>query len=201
MEDLGSDGLRVALVARDPLVATFLAHQLRERGVEVLVTAASRVSDLSDVDAIVWDLGVANDGGDIALVEGVPTLALADGPQNAALALKSGVAGVLDRSRPADALVAAVQVVVAGLFVSEPDLPLLHPDARPPVQVDSPLSRREQEVLEALAEGLSNRDIGHQLYVSEHTVRFHVRSILEKLGATSRTQAVVLGARAGLLEF
>lgn len=201
MEVVGSDGLRVALVARDPLVANFLAHQLRALGVETLVSTAPSITDLPGLDAVVWDLGLAGSGADIAPVDGLPTLALADGPEDGTLALRAGFAGVLDRSRPAEALVAAVQAIVAGLFVSEPDLALVQTDGPAPIQVDSPLSSREQEVLEALAEGLSNREIGHQLYVSEHTVRFHVRSILEKLEATSRTQAVVLGARAGLLEF
>ena len=67
------------------------------------------------------------------------------------------------------------------------------------VASDSPLSGREQEVLELLAEGLSNKEIGARLFVSANTVRFHVRAILEKLGAASRTEAVVLGARTGLL--
>lgn len=199
MDVVGSDGLRVALVARDPLVAGFLGHQLRALGVETVTSTDASPAEFSGVDAVVWDLGPGGSEGDIAPVEGIPTLALADGEEDGARALRAGVSGVLDRGRPPEALVAALQALVAGLFVCEPALAQV--DSSPPVQTDSPLSSREQEVLEALAEGLSNREIGHQLYVSEHTVRFHVRAILEKLGATSRTQAVVLGARAGLLEF
>ena len=196
---LASDGLRVALVARDPLVANFIAHPLQALGLEVVVASPTSLEELADVDAVVWDLGPQGSETELELPEDLPSLALADGLEEGARAVRAGAVGVVDRARPPEALAAALQAVVAGLFVAEPGLAQV--DSGAPVQMDSPLSVREQEVLEALAEGLSNREIGAQLYVSEHTVRFHVRAILEKLGATSRTQAVVLGARAGLLEF
>ncbi|MDQ1249947.1 MAG: hypothetical protein QG597_4324 [Actinomycetota bacterium] len=61
------------------------------------------------------------------------------------------------------------------------------------------LSKREQQVLELVAEGRSNRDIAGELHISDHTVKNHVRRILEKLGAGSRTEAVVIAARVGLV--
>ena len=61
------------------------------------------------------------------------------------------------------------------------------------------LTPREQEVLRLLADGLPNKSIAERLTVSEHTVKFHVASILGKLGAQSRTEAVVLATRSGLL--
>jgi two-component system nitrate/nitrite response regulator NarL len=66
-------------------------------------------------------------------------------------------------------------------------------------QVPALLSPREQEVLELLSEGLSNRDIAERLGISRHTAKFHVNAILDKLGATTRTEAVVLAARSGVL--
>jgi DNA-binding NarL/FixJ family response regulator len=63
------------------------------------------------------------------------------------------------------------------------------------------LTPRELEVLELLAAGLSNKEIAERLRVSFHTVKFHVNSILGKLGASSRTEVVGLAARAGLLHF
>lgn len=180
-------------------MASFLGHQLQELGVEAIPSTAGSIAELSDVDAVVWDLGPRGTQTDLHVPEGLPALALADGEEDGARALRAGADGVLDRGRPVQALVAALSAILHGLFVCEPALAQM--DSATPIQVDSPLSPREQEVLEALAEGLSNREIGRHLYVSEHTVRFHVRSILEKLGASSRTQAVVLGARAGLLEF
>jgi DNA-binding CsgD family transcriptional regulator len=66
----------------------------------------------------------------------------------------------------------------------------------PPAQ---PLTPREIEVLGMLAEGLGNKTIARRLGISEHTVKFHVGSILARLDASSRTEAVTLGARRGLI--
>ncbi len=70
-------------------------------------------------------------------------------------------------------------------------------------QVEEELSEeitpREIEVLRMLAEGLVNKDIAARLGISEHTVKFHISSILDKLGASTRTEAVILGIRRGLI--
>ena len=63
------------------------------------------------------------------------------------------------------------------------------------------LTPRESEVLQMLASGLGNKEIAAKLAISEHTVKFHVASILGKLGASSRTEAVSLGIRRGLVLF
>ena len=62
------------------------------------------------------------------------------------------------------------------------------------------LTPREMEILEMLAEGLSNKQIAGRLNISEHTGKFHVNSILGKLGAGTRTEAVMRGLRSGLLK-
>jgi DNA-binding CsgD family transcriptional regulator len=62
-----------------------------------------------------------------------------------------------------------------------------------------PLSAREREVLQMVAAGSGNKEIAAKLGISEHTVKFHVASILGKLGAESRTEAVALGIRRGLV--
>jgi two-component system, NarL family, response regulator YdfI len=67
------------------------------------------------------------------------------------------------------------------------------------VPLEEQLTRRELEVLEVLAEGLSNRAIAARLSISEHTVKFHVSSIFAKLGAENRTDAVRRGVRQGLI--
>jgi two-component system, NarL family, response regulator YdfI len=69
--------------------------------------------------------------------------------------------------------------------------------AEPPPEELTP---RETEVLRLLADGLPNREIAERLHISEHTIKFHIRSILGKLGASSRTEAVTLGFRSGLIE-
>ena len=67
---------------------------------------------------------------------------------------------------------------------------------KPPV---TPLTPRELEVLRLLADGASNKIIAHRLGISDHTVKFHVTSILSKLNAGTRTEAVTLGVRQGLV--
>jgi DNA-binding NarL/FixJ family response regulator len=66
--------------------------------------------------------------------------------------------------------------------------------------VMDPLTPREAEVLQSLADGLGNKEIAAKLNISEHTIKFHIRSILGKLGAASRTEAVTRGLRSGLIE-
>jgi len=66
-------------------------------------------------------------------------------------------------------------------------------------QLVEPLTEREAEVLQLLAQGLANKQIALTLSISEHTVKFHVSGIYAKLGATNRTEAVRLGVRQGLI--
>lgn len=70
------------------------------------------------------------------------------------------------------------------------------PDAKP---IASPLTPREIEVLRLIADGAGNKIIAHRLGISDHTVKFHVTSILSKLHAGTRTEAVMLGVRKGLV--
>jgi DNA-binding NarL/FixJ family response regulator len=100
----------------------------------------------------------------------------------------------------------ALRAVAAGLIVLDRSLAPLLTAAGPPIQAGDSvetllpgeaLTAREREVLQLMAQGLSNRQIAARLHISPHTVKFHVASILAKLGAASRTEAVALGARRG----
>jgi DNA-binding NarL/FixJ family response regulator len=120
-------------------------------------------------------------------------------------ALRAGVRALVPRSATGGEIIGAVTAAAAGLVVLHPDaldtlLPLL-PAAAPslPTAADQALTPREIEVLGMLAEGLGNKVIARRLRISEHTVKFHVGSILTKLNASSRTEAVTLGARRGLI--
>ena len=73
------------------------------------------------------------------------------------------------------------------------------PSSRPVTDLAEELTPRETEVLQMLANGLANKAIAARLSISEHTVKFHVASILGKLGAGSRTEAVTLGIRRGIV--
>ena len=75
-------------------------------------------------------------------------------------------------------------------------LPSLEADSGYPIEALTP---REREVLRMLADGLANKQIAGELHISDHTVKFHVASILSKLGVGSRTEAVRIGIRRGLI--
>ena len=115
-------------------------------------------------------------------------------------ARRAGARAILDRQASREELRAAIGAVSAGLIA-------LHPDVfgpPPPSDVerddeDRALTAREIEILEMLAEGLSNQAIARRLKISRHTVKFHVAAILAKLRAHSRTEAVTLGVRRGLI--
>jgi DNA-binding NarL/FixJ family response regulator len=77
--------------------------------------------------------------------------------------------------------------------------PADQPASRLPADLAEPLTPREKEVLQMLASGLANKEIASRLAISEHTVKFHVASILGKFGAGSRTEAVAIGIRSGLV--
>jgi DNA-binding CsgD family transcriptional regulator len=92
---------------------------------------------------------------------------------------------------------------IPGLRLASPgenaDALLVSPRAAAPDQ-DAPLTPREIEVLNHLAEGVSNKTIARRLGISVHTVKFHVRSLLDKLDATGRTDAVAHAARIGVIQ-
>ncbi|HZU22638.1 MAG TPA: response regulator transcription factor [Terriglobales bacterium] len=117
-------------------------------------------------------------------------------------ALHSGVLAVLPTACSPEELLAAIEAAAAGLAAFTPEqLERLLPSAADPGDGDlsEPLTARESQVLELLAQGLANKEISAALHVSEHTVKFHVSSIIAKLGVAGRTEAVSRGVRDGLI--
>jgi DNA-binding NarL/FixJ family response regulator len=116
-------------------------------------------------------------------------------------ALAAGVAGVIRRAaQPADLLRAIQAAHTEGRYLDPLLAPTLAtPTARAQPQPRQPLSRRELEVLELIADGLENQAIADRLYVSVETVRTHVKSILRKLSSRDRTHAVAIAFRSGVL--
>ena len=108
-----------------------------------------------------------------------------------------GAGGLLQLNASAEQIVQAIRSVTTGLTVFDSVLAPQSSEDDSPVEELTP---REAEVLQLLAEGLGNKDIAIRLSISEHTIKFHIRSILGKLGATSRTEAVTRGLRGGLIE-
>jgi DNA-binding CsgD family transcriptional regulator len=122
---------------------------------------------------------------------------------------ESGLAfGALLRDATPDEIVPAITAVASGLITLDRRLAsdlfaasqrVAAPAAERPTTADEPLTARELEVLQLMAQGLPNKTIAARLRISEHTAKFHVSAIMMKLGAASRTEAVTRGARLGLL--
>lgn len=185
------------VIARDPLVRSGLVAVLSAYPGLVLKEALAAPDASVSADVVVWDVNEA-----AVPSSASPVLALVGAAGDARLALRAGARGALSRSSSALGIGPAALAVAAGHWVVDesfaPSLLGLAPEpaVRP---IPTLLSPREQEVLELLSEGLSNRDIAERLGISRHTAKFHVNAILDKLGATTRTEAVVLAARSGLL--
>lgn len=127
-----------------------------------------------------------------------PAVLLTDAPLTSRV-LRLGVHAVLPREAVAEQIIGALYAASAGLIAvtAESSSQIVPAGAEPTVENLTP---REMETLEMLAEGLSNKQIAARLSISEHTAKFHVNSILGKLDAATRAEAVMRGIRTGLLK-
>lgn len=117
-------------------------------------------------------------------------------------ALRSGARGYLLKGASREELFSAIRTVASGGSLLQPAVTARLVDSlgNEPGAPHEDLTPRELEVLALLADGLPNREIAGRLFVTERTVKFHVGSILAKLGASNRTEAARLAARRGLVE-
>jgi len=111
-------------------------------------------------------------------------------------ALEAGARGYLLKSMPPKELVEVIRQVHAGKKRIPPQLAAQLAEH----MSDEALTTREIEVLGQIAGGNRNRDIAEQLFISEETVKVHIKHIMEKLGASDRTQAVAIGIRRGIIQ-
>lgn len=212
--------IRVLILADDPLARAGLAAMLdTEPALNVIghTNPANTVLAPFPHDVAVFDLGWELDDDLTALTTDTPALELdtpllvllPDGERTAEAVAQLNAAernaayGILARNARAEMIVAALYALQAGLVTLDPSLtgnllPVspVAPTLDPPT---TPLTPREQEVLDLLAEGLPNKTIARRLTISEYTVKFHVNAILTKLNAASRTEAVVRATRLGLI--
>jgi DNA-binding NarL/FixJ family response regulator len=213
--------IRVLVVARHPVARAGLRGLLGELGDANVVGVLSTPDDSAEVaeqltaDVVLagYDRGDADAISDLAeslVTPGIPLVLFGDAPPPNELTaiLRAGARGFLLADAAAEDVGAALRAAARGLLVLTPvvarALPIMTPAAQPDLRVDEltgeqPLTDREREVLQLLSLGLPNKTIARRLGVSEHTVKFHVGSILAKLDVSSRTEAVTTAARRGLL--
>jgi DNA-binding NarL/FixJ family response regulator len=204
-------GLRVLVAGNDPLARSGLASLLGHRA-DLQVVAQSELTQelarqllVNRPQVMAWDLGADAKSALILLREladpETPVLALLADESHASEALDAGARGLVARDADPARMAAALQGIAHGLLVVDESLSSTALRIRPTstaLDLD-PLTPRELEALQLLAQAKSNKEIAHQLGISEHTAKFHVNAILNKLGVQSRTEAVIVAARRGLV--
>jgi DNA-binding NarL/FixJ family response regulator len=123
-------------------------------------------------------------------------------------AIQAGADGYLLKDAPRDEIFKAIRITIEGGSILQPviasksqqkDLTLLQIAPTAPTLPAEELSEREREVLRLLAQGMPNKEIAAHLIIRERTAKFHISSIMNKLGATNRTEAVALAIQRGLI--
>lgn len=210
--------IRVVIVSRYPAVRAGLSTLLESDVALEVVGAVSNAADLQSLladtrvdvavvdveamerEAVLGAVSSASPGNTQAIVLVDP----GDPITRAASPAQMDASGwsVLSRDADCEQLAAAIRAVAARLYVFDPALlssVRSSEELRSETGHNPALSSREREVLQLLARGLPNKSIAARLDISPHTVKFHVTSIMAKLGASSRTEAVTLAARSGEL--
>ena len=205
--------MHVFIVAPTPMMQAGLHTLLTSNDIQVVGTSAvpDAFSEITtDIDALVVadELQLEQVGRALAHTRTVALIVLTNNegrvlPYLRGLELRGW--GMVPLDVPAQQLQAAVMATTQGLITLPREQALQFYDRRPVAETlaieepDETLTAREREVLDLVGLGLSNKLIARQLQISEHTVKFHVASISNKLGAASRTDAVRRGLRQGLI--
>ncbi|HET6933165.1 MAG TPA: response regulator transcription factor [Candidatus Acidoferrum sp.] len=147
-----------------------------------------RLPDLSGVDTIV---AIRAEFPDARII----MLTTFEGDVEIQRALEAGAQGYMLKSMPPKDLVEGIRQVHAGKKRIPPQLAAQLAEH----MSDESLTTREIEVLRQIAEGNRNRDIGEKLFITEETVKVHIKHIMEKLGASDRTQAIAIAIRRGII--
>jgi RNA polymerase sigma factor (sigma-70 family) len=209
--------IRVMLLDDHAAFRQSLAFMLNRESDITVVTQVGSLAEArgvkADLDVAVIDLNLP-DGNGVDLIRdlrisnseiAILVLTASSGPKDRARAVEAGAAGVLHKSVSVAEILDAVRRLARGelLIPSQELIDLLRQAGRDREQHQrmelafNRLTSRERQVLQALAEGLNDKEIGQRLHVSTETVRTHMVHILGKLDATSRLEALVLAVRHG----
>jgi NarL family two-component system response regulator YdfI len=208
----GGGAIRIAVVATSAVRRAGLESNVRSHADFHLAASFGAVASLvpfarnTELDVIVIDSDSIRD----LLLEPISGAAIVlltevSDARSLARLLRIGVRAILSRESDPDDVLSAIYAVYDGLVLLSTaiaeSLAAVYGDQ--PLEVEDEVSEevtpRETEVLRMLAKGLVNREIAARLGISEHTVKFHISSILDKLSASTRTEAVTLGIRRGLI--
>jgi DNA-binding NarL/FixJ family response regulator len=220
------DPIRVLIVDDHALFRRGLEMVLAEEDDIELVGQASDGAEATQKaaeslpDVVLMDIRMPKSSGIVAcgaMKEAAPStkiimLTISDEEEDLFEAIRAGASGYLLKDIPLDEVAEAVRSVNGGQSLISPSMAgkLLtefatlarRNEEEPPQQVPAPkLTDREMEVLKLVAKGMNNRDIARELFISENTVKNHVRNILEKLQIHSRMEAVMIALRDKLIEF
>ena len=201
---------RAFVVAPAPVTRAGLRSMLANaEGTDVRVvgeaSSPTDSSELSEADVVLLANEELLEEASFAVAEdGTQALVLISEEDNAVSRLRAMQLrgwGVVPPDAPPEELAAAVAAAGQGLIVLPKAVTerLLHEPAASAEELSEALSAREREVLDLLGHGLSNKLIGRELHISEHTVKFHISSLYAKLGVNNRAEAVSRGARYGLI--
>lgn len=190
----------MSIVANSPVIQAGLRALLEDGlGIEVVETLAPGDADRAVGDVLVYDADP--DSVPVGAVDGPGIVLLTDDPDGARQSelWPWRIRSVLPHNAAVAEILAALQAVAAGFVVLRPD-EAERAVSRPVAAGEGEsLTPRELEVLQMIAAGESNKRIAWRLGISEHTAKFHVASILSKLNAGSRAEAVTIGIRRGFI--
>jgi DNA-binding NarL/FixJ family response regulator len=201
---------RAFVVAPTPVTRAGLRSMLANaEGTDVRVvgeaSSPTDSSELSEADVVLLANEELLEEASFAVAEdGTQALVLISEEDHAVSRLRSMQLrgwGVVPPDAPPEELAAAIAAAGQGLIVLPKAVTerLLHEPAASAEELSETLTAREREVLDLLGHGLSNKLIGRELHISEHTVKFHISSLYAKLGVNNRAEAVSRGARYGLI--
>lgn len=211
----GSPLIRIVVVDDHPIVRQGLVAALEDEGDFAVVGAAQSAEDaLAQVaslqpDVVLLDLELPCIGGVAAIpriLESSPTshvlvFTAYDTEERVLGALRAGATGYMLKGATVAEIARGVRAVAAGGSALDTRIAAqLVTAISTPNAAARHLTGREREVLRLIADGLSGKQIAHSLGISERTVKFHVASVMRKLGADNRAQAVALALQRGLLD-